>query len=223
MSTIEVSDRFTALADDQTLAETAVALEEHGISVEVVDDLDTPRAKRSSPASPWLLSDDQHVGHAAGDRDRRGDRRRRFVRLRSRTHVDARLHDPRRSSCPTFARSTSESTSTASRSRTPAPSRPTARTAESGRSLRSIKRILAGYTSSSSAIRSGSDDADCLGGIAEALWINVGESAVAVLRDGFARQRPGSYTEAMRQPASDPHVVINHHGGFVRPSERRSP
>jgi hypothetical protein len=40
----QASDRFTALPDEQTLAETVVALEEHGFSVEVVDDLDAARA-----------------------------------------------------------------------------------------------------------------------------------------------------------------------------------
>jgi acyl-CoA hydrolase len=44
MSTIQASDRFTSLPDDQTLAATVVALEEHGFSVEVVDDLDAARA-----------------------------------------------------------------------------------------------------------------------------------------------------------------------------------
>jgi hypothetical protein len=43
MSTIQLSDRFTTLPDDQTLAATVVALEEHGFSVEVVDDLDAAR------------------------------------------------------------------------------------------------------------------------------------------------------------------------------------
>jgi len=43
VSTTQVSDRFTALPDDQTLAATVVALEEHGFSVEVVDDLDAAR------------------------------------------------------------------------------------------------------------------------------------------------------------------------------------
>ena len=37
------SDRFTTLPDDETLAATVVALEEHGFSVEVVDDLDAAR------------------------------------------------------------------------------------------------------------------------------------------------------------------------------------
>jgi hypothetical protein len=37
------SDRFTALPDEETLAATVVELEEHGFSVEVVDDLDAAR------------------------------------------------------------------------------------------------------------------------------------------------------------------------------------
>jgi acyl-CoA hydrolase len=44
MSTTDVSDRFTALPDDQTLAATVVALEEHGFSVEVAGHLDAARA-----------------------------------------------------------------------------------------------------------------------------------------------------------------------------------
>ncbi len=37
------SDRFTTLPDEETLATTVVALEEHGFSVEVADDLDAAR------------------------------------------------------------------------------------------------------------------------------------------------------------------------------------
>jgi hypothetical protein len=37
------ADRFTALPDDATLAATVTALEEHGFSVEVVDDVDAAR------------------------------------------------------------------------------------------------------------------------------------------------------------------------------------
>jgi acyl-CoA hydrolase len=44
MSTTHAPDRFTALPDDQELAATVVALEEHGFSVEVADDLDAARA-----------------------------------------------------------------------------------------------------------------------------------------------------------------------------------
>jgi hypothetical protein len=43
MNTTDTYERFTALPDDQTLAATVVALEEHGSSVEVVDDLDAAR------------------------------------------------------------------------------------------------------------------------------------------------------------------------------------
>jgi LUD domain len=43
MSTTEAPDRFTTLPDDQTLAATVVALEEHGFSVEVADDLGSAR------------------------------------------------------------------------------------------------------------------------------------------------------------------------------------
>jgi hypothetical protein len=44
VSMTETSDRFTALPDQSTLAATVVALEEHGFSVEVVDDLAAARA-----------------------------------------------------------------------------------------------------------------------------------------------------------------------------------
>jgi LUD domain len=43
LTTTTAPGRFTALPDDQTLAATVVALEEHGFSVEVVDDLDAAR------------------------------------------------------------------------------------------------------------------------------------------------------------------------------------
>ena len=43
MTATDAADRFLALPDEQTLAATVVALEEHGSSVEVVDDLDAAR------------------------------------------------------------------------------------------------------------------------------------------------------------------------------------
>ena len=43
MSTTTAPDRFTTLPDEQTLAATITALEEHGFSVEVADDLDAAR------------------------------------------------------------------------------------------------------------------------------------------------------------------------------------
>ncbi len=43
MTTIKTPDRFATLPDERTLAATVTALEEHGFSVEVVDDLDAAR------------------------------------------------------------------------------------------------------------------------------------------------------------------------------------
>src|SRR5881396_544570 len=43
MSTTATPDRFTSLPDEHALAATVVALEEHGFSVEVADDLDAAR------------------------------------------------------------------------------------------------------------------------------------------------------------------------------------
>ncbi len=43
MNTTHAPDRFTTLPDDETITATVVALEEHGFSVEVVDDLDAAR------------------------------------------------------------------------------------------------------------------------------------------------------------------------------------
>ena len=43
MSTTTTPDRFSMLPDEQTLASAVTALEEHGFSVEVVDDLDAAR------------------------------------------------------------------------------------------------------------------------------------------------------------------------------------
>jgi acyl-CoA hydrolase len=43
MTTLEQSDRFTTLPDEETLAATVVALEEHGFSVDVVDDFEAAR------------------------------------------------------------------------------------------------------------------------------------------------------------------------------------
>jgi len=43
MSTIATPDRFTTLPDEPTIASAVTALEEHGFSTEVVDDLDAAR------------------------------------------------------------------------------------------------------------------------------------------------------------------------------------
>ena len=43
MTTIATPDRFTTLPDEPMIASAVTALEEHGFSVEVVDDLDAAR------------------------------------------------------------------------------------------------------------------------------------------------------------------------------------
>jgi acyl-CoA hydrolase len=43
MTTTQTPDHFTTLPDEQTLTATVTALEEHGFSVEIVDDLDAAR------------------------------------------------------------------------------------------------------------------------------------------------------------------------------------
>jgi hypothetical protein len=43
MSASPAAERFTAIPDDETLAETVVGLNAHGFSIEVVDDLDAAR------------------------------------------------------------------------------------------------------------------------------------------------------------------------------------
>jgi len=43
VSTAETPDRFTTLADERTLDSTVVALQEHGFSIDVVDDFDAAR------------------------------------------------------------------------------------------------------------------------------------------------------------------------------------
>jgi hypothetical protein len=43
MATDLATDRFTALPDDETLAATVVALEEHGFRAEIVDNLAAAR------------------------------------------------------------------------------------------------------------------------------------------------------------------------------------
>ncbi|MGB9182682.1 MAG: LUD domain-containing protein [Solirubrobacteraceae bacterium] len=43
MTTNSAPDRFAALPDDETLAETVAGMDEHGFSVDVVDDLDAAR------------------------------------------------------------------------------------------------------------------------------------------------------------------------------------
>src|ERR1700730_971737 len=58
MSTTHAPERLTTLPDDETLAATVVALEEHGFSVEVVDDLDAAREATLArlPEGPTVMT-----------------------------------------------------------------------------------------------------------------------------------------------------------------------
>jgi acyl-CoA hydrolase len=59
VSTTAIPERFTTLPDEPTLAATVVALEEHGFSVEVVNDLDAAREAvlaRIPPGSSVMTS-----------------------------------------------------------------------------------------------------------------------------------------------------------------------
>ena len=50
MSTTAIPDRFTTLPDEHALQATVTALEEHGFSVEVADDLGAARQAVLGPA-----------------------------------------------------------------------------------------------------------------------------------------------------------------------------
>src|SRR6266851_6564502 len=78
VSTTQVSDRFTALPDEQALAATVVALEEHGFSAGVAGNLDAARGG-AGPHPPGVLGDDQHLGNPGRHRHRRCGQRRRAV------------------------------------------------------------------------------------------------------------------------------------------------
>ena len=145
MSTTQTPDRFTTLPDEQTLAATVVALEEHGFSVEVVDDLDAARdaVLARIPEGSSVMTNTSVTLQETGIADA----------------IDAAgpYESARRSSSPTLKRHASGSTSTACRSRTPAPTPPTDRTASSARSSRSTRKHPAASTWCSSDRWSGSD------------------------------------------------------------------
>jgi hypothetical protein len=71
VSMTNTSDRFTALPDEETLAATVVALEEHGFGVEVVDGFEAARKAvlaripRSCPAASTSFSS---ASQSASDR-----------------------------------------------------------------------------------------------------------------------------------------------------------
>ena len=70
MSTTAIPDRFTTLPDEPALQATVVALEEHGFSVEVVDDLHAPGIQSGRTGRPRHHRD---VGAVATSRQRRAE------------------------------------------------------------------------------------------------------------------------------------------------------
>jgi acyl-CoA hydrolase len=71
MSTIQAPERFTALSDEETLVETVVALEGHGFSVEVVDDLNAAREAVLAhiPEDSSVMTNTSVTLHATGIAD----------------------------------------------------------------------------------------------------------------------------------------------------------
>jgi acyl-CoA hydrolase len=89
MTTTQASGRFTSLPDDQTLAATVVALEEHGFGVEVVDTLDAAReavlarlpAGASVMTNTSVTLQETGIADAIDDGERYDSARRRMLAL----------------------------------------------------------------------------------------------------------------------------------------------
>ena len=94
MSATPTSAKFTTLPDQETLESTVVALEEHGFSVEVVDDLDAAREAVLAriPEGSSVMTNTSVT--LTGDGHRRGDQRQWQVRLDPQQDDGARFRDP---------------------------------------------------------------------------------------------------------------------------------
>ena len=80
MSTIATPDRFTTLPDEPMIASAVTALEEHGFSVEVVDDLDAARQA--------VLA---RIPHGSSEQEKRGCREN-WEDLVIRQELPGRIH-----------------------------------------------------------------------------------------------------------------------------------
>jgi acyl-CoA hydrolase len=88
-TTIQTSDRFNALPDERTLAETVVALEERRFSVEVVDEVDAAREKvlalipegSSVMTNPSVTLESTGIVHAVDDGERYDSARAKVLAL----------------------------------------------------------------------------------------------------------------------------------------------
>src|SRR5947209_12473310 len=89
MTTVEQPGRFATLPDEETLAATAVALEEHGFSVEVVDDLVAAReavlaripAGSSVMTHTWVTPQETGIAAAIADGGYAESARKRMIAL----------------------------------------------------------------------------------------------------------------------------------------------
>ncbi len=89
MSTIATPDRFTTLPDESVIASAVTALEEHGFSVEVVDNLDAARQAvlaRIPPGSSVMTNtsvtlDQAGIADAINDGERYDSARNRMFAL----------------------------------------------------------------------------------------------------------------------------------------------
>jgi acyl-CoA hydrolase len=89
MTTTDASERFTTLPDEHALSATVIALDEHGFSVEVVDDLDAAREAVLSriPAGSSVMTNTSQtlaetgIADAVNDGDRYESARNRMFAL----------------------------------------------------------------------------------------------------------------------------------------------
>jgi hypothetical protein len=179
VSTTATPDRFTSLPDEHVLAATVVALEEHGFSVEVVDDLDAARAAVLArlPDGSSVMTNTSVTLAETGIADAINDGGGRWESARNKmfaldfaTQVqemkaiggqpDYALGSVHAVTADgTLVIASASGSQLACRWKTPARRPHTGSTARSGRSSRSTRNCRAASTSSSSASRSGSETA----------------------------------------------------------------
>ncbi len=184
-TTIQTSERFTALPDERTLADTVQALEGRGFSVEVVNDLDAARESvlaripegSSVMTNPSVTLESTGIAQAVNDGERYDSARTKVFALDQTTQLQeikaimgqpeftlGSVHAITRDGTLVIASALGSQLASYAWGAAnvifvvaPAPSRPTGRTVASARSSRSTRRIPAASTSSSSAQPLGSD------------------------------------------------------------------
>ncbi len=201
MSAIRATGRFTALPDEKTLAATAVALEEHGFSVEVVDDLNAAREAVLAriPVGSSVMTNTSMTLQDTGIADainRSGLYDSSRSKMRTLGLAPQAQQAKVISGQPDYALGSVHAVRP-----------PTASTAASGRSSRSTRNRRAASTSSSSASRSASKQARpsqirCLRAHASRTrWHHGGLIPIATRRAHLG-SAPGSDDRSPRPPPS---------------------